>query len=53
MTREEADQIVTAVEAAREADEYSSAYAACKAAGVSVSAYKEARLIAYGLNEMA
>lgn len=53
MTREEADQIVTAVEGAHEAAEYSSAYAACKAAGVSMSAYREARFLAYGLNEMA
>lgn len=53
MQRDQAERIVAAVEAARERDEYSSVYTACKAARVAVSEYRDARMMVYGPNTSA
>ncbi|MCW4647249.1 hypothetical protein [Pseudomonas aeruginosa] len=50
MTREIADQLIGAVEAAQERTEFTSAYSACKAACVPFAEYKEARFLVYGIN---
>jgi len=50
MTREKADQLIGAVEAAQKRAEFASAYSACKAAGVPFAEYKEARFLVYGIN---
>jgi hypothetical protein len=50
MTREKADLLIGAVEAAQGRAEFTSAYSACKAASVPFAEYKEARFFVYGIN---
>lgn len=50
MNQVKAQQLIGAVEAVQERSEFTSAYSACKAAGVPFADYKEARFLVYGLN---
>lgn len=50
MNQEQAEQLIDAVEAVQAHSEFTTAYSACKAAGVPFADYKEARLLVYGLN---
>lgn len=50
MTREKADQLFNAVQAVQDRAEFTSAYNACKAAGVPFAEYKEARFLVLGPN---
>ncbi|MBX8592921.1 hypothetical protein K5D56_26460 [Pseudomonas cichorii] len=50
MTQEKPEQLIGAVEALQARSEFTSAYSACKAAGVPFADYKEARFLVYGLN---
>lgn len=50
MNQEEAQLLVSAIEAVQARSEFASAYSACKAANVPFADYKEARFLVYGLN---
>jgi len=50
MNYDQAYDLIIAVENAHDRIENASAYTACKSAGVTLAAYKEARLLVYGIN---
>lgn len=50
MNLKTAHQLIDAVEAVQARSDFTSAYSACKAAGLAFADYKEARFLVYGLN---
>ena len=50
MNQDTAQQLIGAVEAVQARSQFTSAYSACKAAGVPFADYKEARFLVHGLN---